>query len=291
MADYASLKVPDLKKLLTERGLPQTGNKADLVARLQENDKNTAEDVIDWDDDDTKIAPVATKKDAPKPDPKPAPAAVAPAASPPKETSAPAATVPAPAEIETAKPVESSAVAPPATDATPAAEPEKNGDAPAETTDTEKPAAEPVSFAAGLSATDLETEMKKRADRAQRFGIQVDATSDEAKKAERAQRFGVEASAVPKGLDEALPERRPKRGREGGDDRQGGNKRRNPDSRNDGRGRNNQSQGGRGRGRGRGGRDGDRPRGGDSAPSRSILSDPQEKAKAEGRAARFGGDK
>lgn len=40
MTDYASLKVPDLKKLLTERSLPQTGNKADLVARLQENDKS-----------------------------------------------------------------------------------------------------------------------------------------------------------------------------------------------------------------------------------------------------------
>lgn len=36
--DYAALKVPDLKKLLNERGLIQTGNKADLVARLQEND-------------------------------------------------------------------------------------------------------------------------------------------------------------------------------------------------------------------------------------------------------------
>lgn len=41
--DYAALKVPDLKKLLTERGLPQTGNKADLVARLQENDKSMSQ--------------------------------------------------------------------------------------------------------------------------------------------------------------------------------------------------------------------------------------------------------
>ena len=39
MADYASLKVPELKKLLTERGLAVSGNKADLIARLQENDK------------------------------------------------------------------------------------------------------------------------------------------------------------------------------------------------------------------------------------------------------------
>ena len=39
MAEYSSLKVPELKKLLAEKGLPQTGNKADLIARLQENDK------------------------------------------------------------------------------------------------------------------------------------------------------------------------------------------------------------------------------------------------------------
>ena len=39
MAEYSSLKVPELKKLLGEKGLAITGNKADLIARLQENDK------------------------------------------------------------------------------------------------------------------------------------------------------------------------------------------------------------------------------------------------------------
>jgi hypothetical protein len=39
MVEYTSLKVPELKKLLQERGLAATGNKADLVARLQEDDK------------------------------------------------------------------------------------------------------------------------------------------------------------------------------------------------------------------------------------------------------------
>lgn len=39
MADYVSLKVPELKKLLQEKQLPVTGNKADLIARLQEHDK------------------------------------------------------------------------------------------------------------------------------------------------------------------------------------------------------------------------------------------------------------
>lgn len=39
MPDYNSMKVPELKKLLNERGLTQNGNKADLIARLQDNDK------------------------------------------------------------------------------------------------------------------------------------------------------------------------------------------------------------------------------------------------------------
>lgn len=42
MADYASLKVPELKKLLAEKSLSQTGNKADLIARLVEDDKKNA---------------------------------------------------------------------------------------------------------------------------------------------------------------------------------------------------------------------------------------------------------
>jgi hypothetical protein len=37
--DYAGQKVPDLKKLLSERGLAVSGNKADLIARLEEDDK------------------------------------------------------------------------------------------------------------------------------------------------------------------------------------------------------------------------------------------------------------
>jgi hypothetical protein len=42
MTDYTQLKVPDLKKLLQERGLAMSGNKADLIARLQEHDKKPA---------------------------------------------------------------------------------------------------------------------------------------------------------------------------------------------------------------------------------------------------------
>jgi hypothetical protein len=39
MAEYNSLKVPDLKKLLTDRGLAVTGNKPDLIKRLQDEDE------------------------------------------------------------------------------------------------------------------------------------------------------------------------------------------------------------------------------------------------------------
>lgn len=41
MTDYATLKVPELKKLLQEKSLPVTGNKADLIARLSEHDKSS----------------------------------------------------------------------------------------------------------------------------------------------------------------------------------------------------------------------------------------------------------
>jgi SAP domain-containing ribonucleoprotein len=44
MTDYSQLKVPELKKLLQEKSLPISGNKADLVARLQEADKKPATD-------------------------------------------------------------------------------------------------------------------------------------------------------------------------------------------------------------------------------------------------------
>jgi hypothetical protein len=40
--DYFTLKVPELKKLCSERGLSPTGNKADLVARLKEHDEANA---------------------------------------------------------------------------------------------------------------------------------------------------------------------------------------------------------------------------------------------------------
>lgn len=42
MTDYNSLKVTELKKALQDRSLAVSGNKAELVARLQEDDNNKA---------------------------------------------------------------------------------------------------------------------------------------------------------------------------------------------------------------------------------------------------------
>lgn len=39
MTDYSANKVPELKKLLGERKLSAVGNKAELIARLQEDDR------------------------------------------------------------------------------------------------------------------------------------------------------------------------------------------------------------------------------------------------------------
>lgn len=199
MADYSQLKVPDLRKVLQERGLTLSGNKADLIARLQEDDKKAGaatagEDEIDWDEDDkTAPAQAAAKLPAPKVEP-------------------PTTTDPKKAEGEAA--------------------PADGAAAPSTATKTEAvpaPEAPKADFSIGIQKTDAEKESERRAARAKRFGVTED---DEAKKlAARAKKFGLDtAEAVVGGLDAALPERRQKRGRE---DKQGGRnaKRQTPDRR------------------------------------------------------------
>ncbi|KAF9766236.1 hypothetical protein IL306_001379 [Fusarium sp. DS 682] len=256
MAEYSSLKVPELKKLLAEKGLPQTGNKADLIARLQENDRTSEaaekpaenkEDEISYSDDEAPAAPAAS----------------APAAS----ASAPEPAAEAPATE--AAPVEASAAE------------ESTTDKPAETA--EAPAEPEKSYAIGLSSTAADDEAKKRAERAKRFGIEDD--EDAKKRAERAKRFGLDEKELATTLDSALPERSRKRGRDRTTDGEGNRpgKRQSLDRRN----------GGGGRRRGRGGRDGGRDGGArkEKTSTRSgILDDPAEKAKAEKRAARFAGN-
>ncbi|KAI2643137.1 hypothetical protein GGS21DRAFT_485647 [Xylaria nigripes] len=278
MTDYASLKVPELKKLLQEKQLPVTGNKADLIARLHEHDKaseepkapaatvSTEEDPIDYSDDDVPASktepatePAATEQKAAE--------SVAPATEPATEAKAVTSEdkTAEPATVDEAKPTDEAA----ATDSVPK-----------------------VDFSANLPATSADEEARKRAARAKRFGIVDDADEEAKKKSERAHRFGVEQSSLVSGLDSALPEKRErKRGREA-----------TSNSKVDGERGAKRQQNGQGRRRG-GGKDsrnrGGRSGGGDRGPSRrevgggkpkGVLSDPSERAKAEARAKRFGGD-
>ncbi|WQF89758.1 hypothetical protein CDEST_14772 [Colletotrichum destructivum] len=272
--DYSSLKVPELKKLLQERGLPATGNKLDLVNRLKENDKQAApataeEDEIDYSDDE----PAATKP------------AAATEAVPVVEDSAPA-SASATAEPTTAAAADD--VAEPAgaaLDAAPDAETTgEEGKKPEEAAETADEAPK-ENFALNLNATDAAAEAKKRADRAKRFGIDED--EEAKKKAERAKKFGVEVGSVA-GLDSALPERRPKRGRPERAEEQSGRdaKRQSTDGRGGdgrrGRGNRNGHPGGRQAGGGdRGNRSGARD------TRRTAAIDPAEKAKLDARAKRF----
>ncbi|KAI5865416.1 hypothetical protein GGS23DRAFT_426072 [Durotheca rogersii] len=272
MSEYSSLKVPELKKLLQEKSLPVTGNKADLIARLQEHDKANAaparenEDEIDYSDDEV---PATTQSVEPTKPEEPAEAvAPVPVAPPVEEKKQPA---------EPAEPVESVKDA--------AADPATVTDEPAEAApeDPAAPEAPKTDFSAHLPASTVNDEARKRAERAKRFGLVED--EEEKRKTARVERFGVDESSLVQGLDAALPERRPaKRGREGANaDADRGAKRQNPGARQRGRGRFRQAGGSR---------PGVvvRKEGKPNAPrGKVILDDPTERAKAEARAKRFGG--
>ncbi|KFY01669.1 hypothetical protein O988_02610 [Pseudogymnoascus sp. VKM F-3808] len=267
MADYNSLKVPDLKKILTERALPLSGNKADLIARLQEDDKKkapvsaapaAADDEIDWDEDDSKVAPGAAT------------------------TTAAATTIAAggqgPIETPLAVPNQKQDVDPAATtdlkvtggaDAPAAADGAVAASGEVEAVVVEEPKQD---FSIGLQKTDAEKEAEKRAARAKKFGIVPD--DEEVKRAERAKKFGGGAGDVDvSGLDGALPERK-KRGREEREGKPVGRdaKRQTPDRRAE-------------------------PAKKEARPSvpkqepkkayKSVLDDPVEKAKAEARRQKF----
>ncbi|KAI1166337.1 hypothetical protein F5B18DRAFT_667685 [Nemania serpens] len=282
MADYVSLKVPELKKLLQEKQLPVTGNKADLIARLQEHDKakeepkpaaaaapvSAEEDPIDYSDDDVPASkPVPAAEPAPVEE-KPAAAATDPAPEAPGPSSA---DKPAETTTDDAKPAEAEEEAAPTTD-----------------------------FSAHLPASSVDDETRKRAERAKRFGVVEEPDEDAKKKADRAQRFGVDQAGLVSGLDSALPEKRErKRGREGAPnasaDGERGPKRQQQQHNGPARrrgGRDNRSRGGR-----QGGSDRGPPRkeggggggGGSSGRPRRVVDDPSERAKAEARAKRFGG--
>ncbi|PLB37799.1 SAP domain-containing protein [Aspergillus candidus] len=249
--DYSKKTNAELVEILKARSLPHTGKKAEMVARIQEDDASkatnsaaapaaapkgdTADDVIDWEDDEvpaettkpsTEAAAPAENTEAPNPQPDAAPAAPEEPQAEPKGT-----------EGETQEGSNQST-------ATAQAE--------------EKPA---TNYAKGLPVTELEEELKKRKARAEKFGITEDsqaAIAEAEQRLERAKRFGAEAevpaNAGVSKLDEALPTEQPrKRGRGQNDQGGRGGKRRDVGGRGQGQGQG-QSQGqGRG-GRGRGGR-------------------------------------
>lgn len=331
MTHYATLRVTDLKDLLSKRKLPTNGNKAELVARLEAADRETAplapasaadavahlpsaeEYEVNWDEDDTAATGPKSAKLAPS---KPESADVKKALSTParaagtKGSGAKVVDKTASTEPEGKKPFTFKRLADQFTDLTSAktteikktpsmpdipkttaATPSENPASLQKTEAEVKPATQEQSFSAGLAPTPLQVELEKRKARAARFGAeQVDPTAAESlKKLERAARFGStnthgdagDAIVGVKGLDQALPERKVKRGGDhvNGGVRGGVQKR----ARYGDRGQ--RRQGGTG-GIGGGDRRNSAPRKGTA--SVSILDDPAEREKAEKRRGRFG---
>jgi len=216
-----------------------------------------ADDEIDWDEDDGKTTA--------------APAAAAIAAGGKSQVANPVAVPNQKLDVDPAKTTDLKATggkgAPSSTRGAASANPVAAKTIPA-------PAAEEApkqDFAIGIKQTDAEKEAEKRAARAKRFGITED--EDEKKKLERAKKFGTDKEVVVKGLDDALPERRAKRGREGEKNAGRAAKRQTPDRRTEAAPA--------------------KPATAKAAsapakkPTGKVTDDPVEKAKAEARAKRF----
>ncbi|BCR89584.1 SAP domain-containing protein [Aspergillus chevalieri] len=292
--DYSKKTNAELVEILKSRNLAHTGKKAELVARIQEDDtKNNggeaapapatktdvADDVIDWEDDEVPA------EGATKPSTEAGAAAIAaggkgqvsnPAAVPNQKLDTdPAATDDLKVEAAGG---EAGKDAAPEQAAEGAAAPA--GEEGAAEAVQEKPA---PNFAKGLPITELEEELKKRKARAEKFGITEEsqaAIAQAEKNIERAKRFGtgadVDAGVGVKGLDEALPqEKTRKRSR---NDEQGG------------RGGKRRNFGGRGnrprRGGGQGGNRNKTNNGGSEKPQQMQLSE-QDRAALEARKKRF----
>lgn len=297
--DYSKKTNAELVEILKSRNLTHTGKKAELVARIQEDDtKNNggepapaapaaktdvADDVIDWEDDDVPVEGTT------KPSTEAGAAAIAaggkgqvsnPAAVPNQKLDTdPAATDDLKVEAAGG---EAGKDAAPEQETEGAAAPAGEEGAP-DAAQEEKPA---PNFAKGLPITELEEELRKRKARAEKFGITEDsqaAIAQAEQNIERAKRFGTgadaNASVGVKGLDEALPqEKTRKRGR---NEEQGGRggKRRNFG----GRGGNRPRRGGQG---GQGGNRNKTSNGSGEKPQPAQMSE-QDRAALEARKKRF----
>ena len=192
--DYAKKKNAELEDILKARSLPHNGKKADLIARLQQYDKEQAaksstatsagaEDEIDWEDDTAAAATAAAGGLGQVANPTAVPNQVVDAD--PSKTDDLTVDPPAPTTQDNK-------------DATSVKD--------AKATEADKKKSLPPS---GIGATSLDDELAKRQKRAARFGIQ-ESSEDALKALERAKKFGTgdagDRVAV-KGLDEALPER------------------------------------------------------------------------------------
>jgi len=228
MTKYADMKNADLQALLKTRGLPTAGKKADLVDRLTKDDEEksaepaapaekpaaatTEEDEIDWDDEE----PAATKPSESVPT---ASETVAKAGGE-GQASNPQAVPNQVADIDPSTTADLSVKSP-------VAEGEEKSEEQVEEKTEEKveEKKEPAKdFSVGLAASSIEDEIEKRKKRAAKFGLKFD-EDENLKKLEREKKFG--ATGPPKGLDEALPDRPLKRGRNANDQgSRGPNKRR-----------------------------------------------------------------
>lgn len=257
MVEYTKMKNADLEALLKERGLPHTGKKAEMVARLEEDDKKKNEDEIDWDDDGAEAAA----------DSKLSAAQTAPISMP-TETNMEG-------NNPQAVPNQVAAIDPSTTADLSVQEPADGADAGIADAAKEVPK---VDYTSGIAATNIDKELEARKKRMERFNIKADdqdpAAAEAEKRLERQKKFGEQAPDTDR-LDSALSERR-KRGREAGDDR-GDFKR--------GRGRGRFRGGAR---RGHGGRDFGGSRGDDRGNGeRSSWMSSEDRAAAERRKARF----
>ncbi|KAI9880724.1 MAG: hypothetical protein M1830_001007 [Pleopsidium flavum] len=308
--DYSKKKNDELSDLLKTRSLPHTGKKAELIARLQQYDKDhpgeasppsstpsapptaavaaaaaapgVTEDEIDWDDDggaglgDTMKASEA--------------GGTAIAAGGQGRVDNPVSVPNQAVDIDpsttadlTIKGGENAAVDKDGVIATSGVVNTDTATTSAEAAAAPAPAVG-VDFSKGIATTDIDTELAKRKSRATRFGIAAAETDEEAVKAlERAKRFGTTSSKegveAVKGLDEALPERGRKRGR--GGDRDGEEEGRGGKRRDGGR------RGGAGGGRRNGGDRGAQSNGGGGGRAgRSTLSE-KDRLAAESRKKRF----